>query len=71
VLARWFDEQGRLAAARNSDLLVRAARRERLAFIGLARLLHSALLEAKPADLALRALQAMARRRPIGSKERS
>ncbi len=65
VLARWFDEQGRLAAARNSELLVRAARRERRAFIGLARLLHRALLEAKPADLALRALQAMARGRPI------
>ncbi len=67
VLARWFDEQGRLAAARNSDLLVRAARRERRAFVGLARLLHRALLEAKPADLALRALQVMARRRPIAS----
>jgi CHAD domain-containing protein len=65
VLARWFDEQGRLAAARNSDLLVRAARRERRAFVGLARLLHRALLETKPADVALRALQAMARRRPI------
>jgi len=62
VLARWFDEQGRLAAARNSDILVRAARRERRAFIGLARLLHRALLEAQPADLALRALQAMSRR---------
>jgi CHAD domain-containing protein len=67
VLARWFDEQGRLAAARNSDLLVRAARRERRTFVGLARLLHRALLESKPADVALRALQAMARRRPIAS----
>ncbi len=67
VLARWFDEQARLAAARDSALLVRAARRERRAFIGLARLLHRALLEAKPADLALRALQAMARGRPITS----
>ncbi len=67
VLARWFDEQARLAAARNSDLLVRAARQERRAFIGLARLLHRALLEAKPADLALRALQALARGRPITS----
>jgi CHAD domain-containing protein len=67
VIARWLDEQGRLAAARNSDLLARAARRERRAFVGLARLLHRALLEAKPADLALRALQVMARRRPIAS----
>jgi CHAD domain-containing protein len=67
VLARWFDEQARLAEARNSALLVRAARRERRAFIGLGRLLHRALLEAKPADLALRALQAMARGRSITS----
>jgi CHAD domain-containing protein len=67
VLARWFDEQARLAASRNDGLLVRAARRERRAFVGLARLLHRALLEANPADLALRALQAMARGRPITS----
>jgi len=67
VLARWFDEQGRLANARSSDLLARAARRERRSFTGLGRLLHRALLEAKPADVALRALQAMARRRPIAS----
>jgi CHAD domain-containing protein len=67
VLARWFDEQARLAEARNNALLVRAARRERRAFIGLGRLLHRALLEAKPADLALRALQAMARGRSITS----
>jgi CHAD domain-containing protein len=67
VLARWFDEQARLAAARDNDLLVRAARRERRVFVGLARLLHRALLEGKPADVALRALQAMARGRPIAS----
>jgi CHAD domain-containing protein len=67
VLARWFDEQARLAAGRDNTLLVRAARRERRAMIGLARLLHRALLETKPADLALRALQAMARGRPITS----
>ncbi len=67
VLALWLDEQARLAAARDSDLLVRAARRERRAFVGLGRLLHRALLEAKPADLAVRALQAMARGRPITS----
>jgi CHAD domain-containing protein len=65
VLAGWFDEQARLAEARDNALLVRAARRERRAFIGLGRLLHRALLEAKPADLALRALQAMARGRSI------
>jgi CHAD domain-containing protein len=67
VLARWFDEQARLAAGRDNTLLVRAARRERRAMIDLARLLHRALLETKPADLALRALQAMARGRPITS----
>jgi CHAD domain-containing protein len=66
VLAGWFEEQARLAEARDNDLLARAARRERRAFIGLGRLLHRALLETKPSDLALRALQAMARgRRPI------
>jgi CHAD domain-containing protein len=67
VLAGWFDEQARQAEARHDALLMRAARRERRAFIGLARLLHRALLEAKPADLALRALQAMARGRSITS----
>ena len=66
VLAGWFEEQARLAGARNNVLLARAAQRERRAFIGLGRLLHRALLEARPADLALRALQAMARGRPIG-----
>jgi CHAD domain-containing protein len=67
ILAGWFDEQARLAEARNNALLVRAARRERRSFIGLGRLLHRALLETRPADLALRALQAMARGRPITS----
>jgi CHAD domain-containing protein len=67
VLAGWFDEQARQAEARHDALLVRAARRERRALIGLAVLLHRALLEAKPADLALRALQAMARGRSITS----
>ena len=47
--------------AATTRLLARAARRERRALIGLGRLLHRALLETKPADLALRALQAMAR----------
>jgi CHAD domain-containing protein len=65
VLAGWFEEQARLAEARNNALLARAARRERRALIGLGRLLHRALLETRPADLALRALQAMARGRSI------
>jgi CHAD domain-containing protein len=67
VLATWFEEQARAAEARRDALLFRAARRERRAFIGLGRLLHRALLETKPADLALRALQAMARGRSITS----
>ena len=65
VLAAWLDEQARLAEARDNHLLARAARRERGAFVSLGRLLHRALLETKPADLALRALQAMARGRSI------
>jgi len=67
VLAGWFEEQAHLAEARDNDLLARAARRERRAFIGLGRLLHRALLETKPSDLALRALQAMARGRHLTS----
>ena len=67
VLAAWLEEQARLAEARDNALLALAAHRERRAFVSLGRLLHRALLEAKPADLALRALQAMARGRPITS----
>jgi CHAD domain-containing protein len=67
VLAGWFEEQARLAEGRNNALLARAARRERRALIGLGRLLHRALLETKPSDLALRALQAMARGRSISA----
>jgi CHAD domain-containing protein len=67
VLAAWLEEQARGAEARDNALLTRAARRERRAFVSLGRLLHRALLETKPADLALRALQAMARGRSIAS----
>lgn len=69
VLASWLDEQARTAKARHDALLARAAERERRAFVGMARLLHRALLETKPADLALRALMAMARGRSILSKQ--
>jgi CHAD domain-containing protein len=65
VLAAWLDEQARTAKARDNALLARAALRERSAFVGVARLLHRALLETRPADLSLRALQAMARSRSI------
>ena len=67
VLASWFEEQARAAETRGDTLLARAARRERSAFNRLGRLLHRALLETKPANLALRALQAMARGRSIAS----
>jgi CHAD domain-containing protein len=69
VLATWLDEQVRAAKARDNALLARAALRERSAFVGVARLLHRALLETKPADLSLRALQAMARGRSILSRQ--
>jgi CHAD domain-containing protein len=69
VLAGWLDEQAQAAAARNNALLARAAQRERRAFVGMGRLLHRALLEIRPADLALRALMAMARSRSILSKK--
>jgi CHAD domain-containing protein len=65
VLANWLEEQARAAAARDNQLLARAALRERRAFLGMARLLHRAVLEMKPADVALRALMAMARSRSI------
>jgi CHAD domain-containing protein len=63
VLASWLGEQQGTAEARGDVLLARAARREARAFEGLGRLLHKALLETRPADLALRALEAMARGR--------
>jgi CHAD domain-containing protein len=65
VLASWLEEQAHTAEARDNALLARAALRERRAFVGVARLVHRALLETKPADLALRALMAMARGRSI------
>ena len=65
VLADWLEAQSRSAAARDNLMLSRAALRERHAFVSVARLLHRALLEVKPADVALRALIAMARGRSI------
>ena len=61
LLAQWLDEQARAAEARGQPQVARAARRERLAFLREARRLHGALLETRPADLALRALEAMSR----------
>lgn len=70
VLAGWLEEQRHAAAARDNALLTRAARRERRFFVGMGRLLHRALLETEPADVALRALMAMARSRSILSQAR-
>jgi CHAD domain-containing protein len=65
VVGLWLEEQARAAEARRNQLLARAARREKRAFTVTARLLHRALLESRPSDLALRALMAMARSRTI------
>jgi CHAD domain-containing protein len=65
VLAGWLEEQAKTAEARGNPLLAAAARRERRFFVAEGRRLHKALLETKPADLALRALQAMTRGGPI------
>jgi len=63
VLARWLDAQARTAEARGQGPLARAARSERRVVIAEARREHAALVRARPADLALRALEASARRR--------
>ncbi len=69
VLATWLDQQAHAGASRDNTLLTRAALRERRAFVDVARLLHRALVETKPADLALRALSAMARGRSVLSRQ--
>ena len=61
VLAGGLEEQSRTAAARGQTSVSRSARREQLYFDREARRLHRALLETRPADLTLRALEAMAR----------
>lgn len=65
LLAAWFEEQARAASARGDATVARVGRRERGHFVREARRLHASLLETRPADLALRALSAMARGRPI------
>ena len=58
-----FEEQARAAETRGQTTVARAARRERLHFLREGRRLHGTLVEARPADLALRALEAMGRGR--------
>jgi CHAD domain-containing protein len=62
-LAAWLGEQSRLAAERGNAPVARAARRERRLFLSDCRRLHSGFLATRPADLALRALEAMGRGR--------
>jgi CHAD domain-containing protein len=63
MLAAWLEERARAATVAGRPALARAARAERRAFVAEGRRLHQALLATRPADLALRALQAMARGR--------
>jgi CHAD domain-containing protein len=63
VLALWLEERAQTAEARGNAWLARVARAERRFVIGEARRLHKAFVETRPADLALRALDASARRR--------
>lgn len=65
VLATWLGDLAAQAEARGSSALARAARSERRLFAAEGRRLHQVLLGMRPADLALRALQAMARGRSL------
>ncbi len=62
VLAVWLDAQARAALARGRQPLARAAQRERRLVLAEARRIHAGFLRTRPADLALRALDASARR---------
>ncbi len=62
-LATWLDEQARAAEKNGNAALARAVRGERRFFLAEGRRLHAALVATRPADLALRALEAMARPR--------
>ncbi len=65
-LAAWLGEQARAAAERGNAPVARAAQRERRLFLAAGRRLHAEFLATRPADLALRALEAMGRgRRPV------
>lgn len=60
-LTAWLEEQARSAEARGNAAIARAARRERRVSLADGRRLHRELLAARPADLALRALDGMGR----------
>jgi CHAD domain-containing protein len=61
LLAAWFEEQARAAEGRGNAAVGRAARSERRFFLAEARRRHREFLATRPADLALRALEAMVR----------
>jgi len=65
VLAGWLEEQAAAAEARGQAALAEAARAEREAFVAEGHRLHHELLEAKPAELATGALDAMGRVRSV------
>jgi CHAD domain-containing protein len=60
VLAEWFGNEARRAAARDRPELAKAARAEQKAMVTQARRLHRELLEAGPAGLAERAIRGVA-----------
>jgi len=62
-LTTWLDAQAHAAENHGNAALARAARAERRFFLAEGRRLHAALVTTRPADLALRALEAMARPR--------
>ncbi len=62
LLAAWFEEQARAAQARGNGVVARAARRERRFFLAQGRRLHREFQTTRPADLALRALEAMGKK---------
>ena len=62
LLAAWLEEQARAAEARGNPAVARAARHERRFFLAEGRRLHQEFLAKQPADLALRALEAMGKR---------
>ncbi len=61
LLACWLEQQAQAAETRGASPLGSAARRERRFFIAQGRQLHAAFVATRPADLALRALEAMSR----------
>ena len=64
VLARWLEDQGKVATEHGQTALTEAAGALQAVFEGRARELHRTLLEASPIEIASRALLALGRNRP-------